>query len=127
MNTLTATEAPTTAWTEIRRDGKYFAAVPTANLLAWFHAHHSYSMDHALAHEGYSLHAVEERYAVYYSTYDAMPPVFHRAFDTMRGANRSAQIMFTKLARARRIGDVHSRIETTAQLERFIAGRWTEV
>ena len=121
---------PASEYIEIRRDGQYVATVHNGGLLHWFHAQHSFSLDHALTHEGYTLHAVEERYAVYYSTHKTEKPIFHRAFDTMRGANRSANIMFTKLVNKRGYGTIEwmneNRIQTTAQLERLINGKWVE-
>lgn len=118
---------PSSEYVEIRRDGQYVATVHNGGLLPWFHAQHSFSMDHALAHEGYSLHEVEERHAVYYSVGPA-PRVFHRAFPTHRGAKRSMDIMFTKLVNKRGYGTIEwmnaNRVEVEATLERKINGVW---
>jgi hypothetical protein len=40
--------------TIIYRDGREVATVP-GDPMEWFHQQHSFSMDHALKHEGYSL------------------------------------------------------------------------
>lgn len=40
---------------KIMRDGKVEAEVPDAEVLPWFHHHHSYSMAHAIKYEGYSV------------------------------------------------------------------------
>ena len=42
----------------IKLDGSYVKEVKQSEVLAWFHRNHSYSMDHALQFEGYSLHPV---------------------------------------------------------------------
>ena len=42
----------------IKLDGSYVTEVKQSEVLAWFHRNHSYSMDHALQFEGYSLHPV---------------------------------------------------------------------
>lgn len=40
----------------IRRGGRSVAyAGSTADVLAWFHRHHSFSVAHAVAHEGYTI------------------------------------------------------------------------
>jgi len=62
MNTITI---PDTELVEIRRDGQYITSVSNGALLPWFHQQHSFSMDHALEFEGYSLHPVEERFVVF--------------------------------------------------------------
>ncbi len=123
MNTFTI-DIPTSEWVEIHRDGEYVAAMPRTSLLPWFHAHHSFSMDHALTFEGYSLHMVEERYAVY-GGYRGEPVNFHRAFNTHKSAHRSLNILFNKLSRAE---DKGGRIaEAEFRLERLINGEWQEV
>lgn len=44
------------AQVHIWRDGVHVDTVATANdVLAWFHARHSYSVSHAVAYEGYAL------------------------------------------------------------------------
>ncbi len=45
----------------IKRDGKEVARVNDSQVLAWFHKHHSYSMDHAIKYEGYSVEPVGSR------------------------------------------------------------------
>lgn len=42
----------------IRRDGRSVAyAESSADVLTWFHRHHSYSASHAVTHEGYTITA----------------------------------------------------------------------
>lgn len=68
---MNATQIPeiTTEYTEIRRDGEYVATVSTSSTLAWFHQNcRAYSMHHALTHEGYSIHPVEERIVFFTET-----------------------------------------------------------
>lgn len=60
----------TTEWTEVRRDGQYYAQVPTESLLAWFHAQFAQSMDWQLTNEGYSIHPVAERTIAYIESKD---------------------------------------------------------
>lgn len=46
---------------ELLRDGKPITRGTYLQLAAWIHRHHSYSMDHALKHEGYSVRPLAER------------------------------------------------------------------
>lgn len=54
--TVAATDTLASSHTIILRDGVEVNRVKTdAELLAWFHKTHSFSMSHALQYEGYSL------------------------------------------------------------------------
>jgi len=42
------------------RDGKKLFTAPEGDIYRWIHSNHSYSVSHALEHEGYSMKALEQ-------------------------------------------------------------------
>lgn len=100
MDTLTATPEITTEWTEVRRDGQYYAQVPTASLLAWFHAQFPQSMDWQLTNEGYSIHPVAERIIAYIEFRDPGTGITRRE-EFVKPTRLAAKRAYMKLMRER--------------------------
>lgn len=78
----------------IKRDGfAQTSAMPFMSALAWFHKQHSYSMDYALTHEGYTLH--QEIFEIDAERYDGEP------FETVtKFTERAVKMAFTKLTKS---------------------------